>query len=454
MSFSDTEVWLRVCRERNGAVQRRQTRLQTCKWRHVTPAQVCRFLRPGRFDGDGLLWSRQAIQNQIGEELLQDLINFCLSYMGLIKLPKKRWDAAWRPPAWHRKRTALSSAAGKTLKHRTPFRVFRKTLSCWQELRNKHRLAINPDFCHLQGDLHWIQEWHAQHFSHWSELHKGGTGGVLWNRQGESRFCAYMEKPIHAQSRRPFLCMLQRLQVFQRKPLSSKMHVNASIWNVNLFFCVCFDDIKSRTQYRRDGCAAEHVIGRLKMRACMGEAPSASDVPTRKNQLPGFERLGRQLWQQLSVSYRFSSLSELGTVSRSHPNRTGLPLTGNTHGRKSATDKKKRNTWATRWLPLLRSCLQPWIGSLCDIWWLRIGVRSMVGTDTHVQLQSHLSSPQREKIKEKFVAALKEKFAGKGLQFTKGETLVHEALKVGFKRSRQRGIWLIVFVNIYVFGGE
>lgn len=32
----------------------------------------------------------QTIQNKIGEELLQDLINFCLSYMGLIKLPKKR----------------------------------------------------------------------------------------------------------------------------------------------------------------------------------------------------------------------------------------------------------------------------------------------------------------------------------------------------------------------------
>ena len=30
-------------------------------------------------------------------------------------------------------------------------------------------------------------------------------------------------------------------------------------------------------------------------------------------------------------------------------------------------------------------------------------------------------SPQREKIREKFVAALKEKFAGKGLRFTKGE---------------------------------
>lgn len=29
-------------------------------------------------------------------------------------------------------------------------------------------------------------------------------------------------------------------------------------------------------------------------------------------------------------------------------------------------------------------------------------------------------SPQREKIREKFVAALKEEFAGKGLRFTKG----------------------------------
>lgn len=31
--------------------------------------------------------------------------------------------------------------------------------------------------------------------------------------------------------------------------------------------------------------------------------------------------------------------------------------------------------------------------------------------------------PQREKIKEKFVAALKEEFAGKGLQFSKGKCL-------------------------------
>uniref|UniRef100_A0A672KBV9 Phosphomannomutase n=1 Tax=Sinocyclocheilus grahami TaxID=75366 RepID=A0A672KBV9_SINGR len=35
-------------------------------------------------------YSKIAIQNHLGEELLQDLINFCLSYMGLIKLPKKR----------------------------------------------------------------------------------------------------------------------------------------------------------------------------------------------------------------------------------------------------------------------------------------------------------------------------------------------------------------------------
>ncbi|XP_075430142.1 phosphomannomutase 1 [Ascaphus truei] len=39
---------------------------------------------------DGVLLSRQAIQNHLGEELLQDLINFCLTYIALLKLPKKR----------------------------------------------------------------------------------------------------------------------------------------------------------------------------------------------------------------------------------------------------------------------------------------------------------------------------------------------------------------------------
>ncbi|XP_077590066.1 phosphomannomutase 1 [Stigmatopora nigra] len=39
---------------------------------------------------DGKLRSKYTIQNHLGEELLQDLINFCLNYIGLIKLPKKR----------------------------------------------------------------------------------------------------------------------------------------------------------------------------------------------------------------------------------------------------------------------------------------------------------------------------------------------------------------------------
>lgn len=32
----------------------------------------------------------QTIQSHLGEELLQDLINFCLRYMALLRLPKKR----------------------------------------------------------------------------------------------------------------------------------------------------------------------------------------------------------------------------------------------------------------------------------------------------------------------------------------------------------------------------
>ncbi|XP_059809681.1 phosphomannomutase 1-like isoform X4 [Hypanus sabinus] len=43
------------------------------------------------FDVDGTLTpARQAIQNYLGEELLQELINFCLSYMSDIRLPRKR----------------------------------------------------------------------------------------------------------------------------------------------------------------------------------------------------------------------------------------------------------------------------------------------------------------------------------------------------------------------------
>ncbi|XP_037016466.2 phosphomannomutase 1 isoform X3 [Artibeus jamaicensis] len=42
----------------------------------------------------GRLLSKQTIQNHLGEELLQDLINFCLRYMALLRLPKKRPDGA------------------------------------------------------------------------------------------------------------------------------------------------------------------------------------------------------------------------------------------------------------------------------------------------------------------------------------------------------------------------
>lgn len=43
-----------------------------------------------------------------------------------------------------------------------------------------------------------------------------------------------------------------------------------------------------------------------------------------------------------------------------------------------------------------------------------------------------LLSAQREKIREKFVAALKKEFAGKGLRFTKGE-------RVENRKTRSRG---------------
>ncbi|XP_004676487.2 PREDICTED: phosphomannomutase 1 isoform X1 [Condylura cristata] len=38
----------------------------------------------------GRLLSKQTIQSHLGEELLQDLINFCLHYMALLRLPRKR----------------------------------------------------------------------------------------------------------------------------------------------------------------------------------------------------------------------------------------------------------------------------------------------------------------------------------------------------------------------------
>ncbi|PNJ14212.1 PMM2 isoform 12, partial [Pongo abelii] len=39
---------------------------------------------------DGKLLCKQNIQSHLGEALIQDLINYCLSYIAKIKLPKKR----------------------------------------------------------------------------------------------------------------------------------------------------------------------------------------------------------------------------------------------------------------------------------------------------------------------------------------------------------------------------
>ncbi|NXS67907.1 PMM2 Phosphomannomutase, partial [Pandion haliaetus] len=39
---------------------------------------------------DGKFLSKQSIQGHLGEDILQDLINYCLSYIAKIKLPKKR----------------------------------------------------------------------------------------------------------------------------------------------------------------------------------------------------------------------------------------------------------------------------------------------------------------------------------------------------------------------------
>lgn len=39
---------------------------------------------------DGQLLCKQSIQDHLGEPLIQDLINYCLSYLAKIKLPKKR----------------------------------------------------------------------------------------------------------------------------------------------------------------------------------------------------------------------------------------------------------------------------------------------------------------------------------------------------------------------------
>lgn len=85
-----------------------------------------------------------------------------------------------QPSRW---RTALTNSL-QTLKHPAlvssvkRFSVFKNNIT-------------NVDFCwvYLQGDLHRVQEWNAQYFSHRPELHKGGTDRVLGNRQGQTLSC-------------------------------------------------------------------------------------------------------------------------------------------------------------------------------------------------------------------------------------------------------------------------
>ena len=39
---------------------------------------------------EGNFLAEQSIQSHLGDELLQELINFCLSYMSKLKIPRKR----------------------------------------------------------------------------------------------------------------------------------------------------------------------------------------------------------------------------------------------------------------------------------------------------------------------------------------------------------------------------
>lgn len=78
----------------NGTVQYKHGRLlskqvsdpQAVAWALFHPG----FLPSCVCHNASLVLFTQTIQNHLGEELLQDLINFCLSYMALLRLPKKR----------------------------------------------------------------------------------------------------------------------------------------------------------------------------------------------------------------------------------------------------------------------------------------------------------------------------------------------------------------------------
>ncbi|KAJ8791748.1 hypothetical protein J1605_020470 [Eschrichtius robustus] len=75
----------------NGTVQYKHGRLLSKQWNSPLVASV---LGGGEqrcaHHTQSPVSLAQTIQNHLGEELLQDLINFCLRYMALLRLPKKR----------------------------------------------------------------------------------------------------------------------------------------------------------------------------------------------------------------------------------------------------------------------------------------------------------------------------------------------------------------------------
>lgn len=179
----------------NGTVQYKDGRLVSKHVsEHVTPGSVCRFLRPTR--GMMVMDCCDPIRpsrTRSGRSCCRTWSTSASATWGWLNYQRKGETL----PDGLQLSTAnaqLWAALAKPLNVQRCLVCFFKTLSCCQDLYHKHRLLINPGFywIYLQGDLHWVQERHAQHFSHWSELHKGGTDGVLWNRQGESLSCLFI----------------------------------------------------------------------------------------------------------------------------------------------------------------------------------------------------------------------------------------------------------------------
>lgn len=131
-----------------------------------------------------------------------------------------------------------------------PLNALVSSAKCFSVFRNN---ITKVDFCLvcLQGDLHWVQEWHAQYFSHRPELHKGGTDWVLWNRQGEilSCMCSSREHvhPCLWESKKllPLFMWNNDARLYKNRYFAGYLtcrwiHVIADIHVVDFRFGVCF----------------------------------------------------------------------------------------------------------------------------------------------------------------------------------------------------------------------